>query len=220
MSRSTPAPARLAAVVLGLCLAATSAACGQDAEDVAEDVEGRPWLVTVYYTAVESFHDGQRVDVTGCPALGCERRDEPLGSYPRTFADAVRDEGTGRITSGDHAGRYLNWSYDIGYWLDTAPRDASGGALEPFRSAAADGVPLGTGLRLLDCGRLDSDEAAPADVCEPLTAADWEIRDQFTPGLGGESHIDLYIGEEDTPDFTRTGRLYVTLRDARFVVRR
>ncbi len=38
--------------------------------------------------------------LTGCPELDCEHGDDPLGRYPRDFVGAVRDEGTGRITSG------------------------------------------------------------------------------------------------------------------------
>ena len=42
-------------------------------------------------------------------------------------------------------------------------------------------------------------------------AANWTITDEFTPGLGGSRHVDLYIGEETGPGFT--GRLSATLRD-------
>jgi hypothetical protein len=167
-------------------------------------VEGKPWLVTVYYTAVESLHRGPLHEVTGCLTTECENGDDPLGQYPRSFVDAVKEEGSGRITSGGHAGKYLNWSYNIGYWLDTAPRNAHGGVLEPFRSAAADGVPDGTRLRLVDCGEHDSGDDVSSDVCGALRAGQWQIQDRFTPGFGGPQHIDLYIGEEDGPDFTTT----------------
>jgi hypothetical protein len=216
MTRTRLLPARLALVALSA--GAGLVACGgPSAEEV---VEGRPWQVTVYYTAVESFHDGPLVEVTGCRSRGCAARDEPLGRYPRGFADTVREEGTGRITSGEHAGRYLNWSYDIEYWLDDAPRNAHGGALEPFRSAAADGVPDGTGLRLVGCGTQDDGRPTPDEVCRTLGAGRWRIEDRFTPGLGGDAHIDLYIGEEDVPDFTTAGTTYVSMRDVRFVVER
>ncbi|HEY0639020.1 MAG TPA: hypothetical protein VGD67_15325 [Pseudonocardiaceae bacterium] len=215
MTRS-PLPVHLAAVAL--CAGSSLTACGQPPP--AELVEDRRWLVTVYYTAVESFHDGPLGEVKGCRTRGCATRDETLGSYPRGFADAVREEGTGRITSGEHAGRYLNWSYDIEYWLDDAPRDAHGGVLEPFRSAAADGIPDGTRLRLVDCGTDESGRAVPAGACRTLTAGRWQIRDRFTPGRGGDSHIDLYIGEEDVPDFTTDGETYVSLHDAAFAVER
>ncbi|WP_197717036.1 RlpA-like double-psi beta-barrel domain-containing protein [Glycomyces terrestris] len=171
------------------------------------------WEVTVYYTAVESFHDGAPVAVTGCPTIECEGGDDPLGSYPEDFVQAVEDEGTGRITSGEHAGDYLNWSYDTGYWLDTEPRNSHGDPLRPFVSAAADPdvLPEGTRLRIADCG--DAEDVT-AEVCEELQAADWIIEDEFTPGLGGEHHIDVYLGEEDQADFTETD-WYTTLVNAR-----
>jgi len=208
-------------VVLGACAGLGMVSCG--GPSTKEIVEGRPWLVTVYYTAVESLHHDEAVEVTGCLGGDCENGDDPLGRYPRGFAEAVEEEGSGRITSGAHAGKYLNWSYDIGYWLDTAPRNAHGGALEPFRSAAADGVPDGTRLRLVDCGEFGSGEFDPGDdvppaVCSALQAGQWQIQDRFTPGLGGPQHIDLYIGEESGSDFTSTGALYVSLHNVAFTL--
>jgi hypothetical protein len=202
--------------VLLLGIAFGVPACGGPSTE--EIVERKPLLVTVYYTAVESFHRGPPVEVTGCAARECANGDDSLGQYPHGFAEAVREEGAGRITSGTHAGKYLNWSYDIGYWLDSAPRNAHGGALEPFRSAAADGVPDGTRLRLVDCGRLDSGSPVPFEVCETLRNGNWAIQDRFTPGFGGPQHIDLYIGEESELDFTTAGALYVSLHDAGFTV--
>ena len=171
------------------------------------------WLVTVYYTAVESFHHDDPIPVTGCSSLHCQHGQHHLGRYPASFVAAVHDEGTGRITSGAHAGQYLNWSAGIGYWLDTTPRDAHGRSLLPFRSAAADNLAEGTPVRLIDCGRPDPAESANQQVCQRLRNGQWQIRDQFTPGLGGNRHIDLYIGEEDQPHFTDSA-LYTTLHDA------
>jgi hypothetical protein len=78
-----------------------------------------------------------------------------IGSYPADFVKFVKDEGTGRITSGGHAGKYLNWSYDVGYWLDFAPRDAYGNSLVPYVSTAADTDVLRAGdqFTLVDCGK-------------------------------------------------------------------
>lgn len=199
-----------------LALAAVSCLACTDRPSPGDTAEPQSWLVTVYYTAVESFHQGAGVDIVGCTVQECANGNGFLGRYPQSFVTAVRDEGTGRITSGPSAGMYLNWSHDVGYWLDTAPRDAHGRPLVPFRSAAADGVPDGTRLGLVDCGVLDSGSPVPGDVCQALRAGEWEIRDRFTPGLGGADHIDLYIGEESGPDFTRLGSLYVTLHGAAF----
>lgn len=168
------------------------------------------WLVTVYYTAVESFHDrSDLTDVAGCLTIDCTQGSDPLGSYPRTFATAVKDEGTGRITEGENAGRYLNWASSEGYWLDDGPRDAQGRSLEPFRSAAADG----TLIRLVDCGRGYDYGPPPERPCTTLRGAQWEIRDQFTPGFGGDRHIDLYLGEEDRTGFTES-EMFTSFRDA------
>lgn len=170
----------------------------------------RGWEVTVYYTAVQSFHHGPPARVTGCPTIDCVNGDDDLGTYPSDFVAAVHDEGTGLITDGDSAGRYLNWSSDTGYWLDSAPRDTLGRPLLPFRSAAADGLADGTPVRLLRCGRQDDRSAVPVDVCTALSRPQWQIRDAFTPGLGGDHHIDLYLGRETGPDFT-DGPMYITL---------
>ena len=191
----------------------TSGCAGPSATEL---VDKRPWHVTVYYTAVESFHHDTAVPVTGCRDQPCVNADQPLGQYPQEFVTTVRDEGSGRITNGPNAGKYLNWSSDIGFWHDTAPRDAQGRPLQPFRSAAADGLPDGTKLRLVDCGQMESGETVPDDVCTALRAGQWEISDRFTPGLGGPQHIDLYIGEETEDDFTVSGALYVSLNHASF----
>ncbi|UMP06819.1 hypothetical protein [Amycolatopsis sp. EV170708-02-1] len=177
------------------------------------------WLITVYYTAVESYHAGPSAEVFGCPDSGCAWGKQSLGRYPAGFADAVRDEGTGRITAGSQAGRYLNWSYDIGYWLANAPLDSRGEPLEPFVSAAADRdvLTLGSRFSVVACGTTESGETPPRAVCAKIGAAGWQIRDEFTPGLGGPRHIDLYIGEESGPEF-RSDVWYISLRDASIVI--
>lgn len=166
------------------------------------------WTVTVYYTAVASFHDGATQRVTGCPGYECDGGSDDLGSFPASFVRAVHDEGTGRISPG----RYLNWSVGVGYWLDTAPRDSAGGTLEPWRSAAADPDVLAAGTRftITSCG--PADDVDP-QVCDRLRGADWTVRDEFTPGLGGTRHIDVYIGEETGPGFTES-KWYTTLTGA------
>lgn len=171
------------------------------------------WLVTIYYTAVESFHHGDPVDVTGCPVLDCNSGSAPLGTYPSSFVAAVREEGTGRITAGPHSGEYLNWSAGVGYWLDVAPRDAYGDPLLPFTTAAAEAIPAGTDIRVRDCGT----GRVGGQVCGRLQGGDWRVHDLFTPGLGGDRHIDLYIGEQDRPAFTDSP-MYATLRHATVAV--
>ncbi|EME58603.1 hypothetical protein [Amycolatopsis decaplanina] len=179
----------------------------------------RGWLITVYYTAVETFHAGPSTEVFGCPDSDCASGEQSLGRYPLEFVDVVRDEGTGRITAGSHTGRYLNWSYNIGYWLEDAPLDSRGEPLEPFVSAAADSdvLAIGTRFSVVECGTTESGGTPPSVVCAKIGAAKWQIRDEFTPGLGGSRHIDLYIGEESGPEF-RSDVWYTSLRDASIVV--
>ena len=172
---------------------------------------GRGWKITVYYTAVQAFHHGEPEAVTGCRGLDCAHGDDDLGEYPADFVAAVRDEGTGRTADG----RYLNWSYDIGYWLDTVARDTAGGSLRPFVSAAADpgALPRGATFRIARCGHAADGAAPPAAVCAALRRAHWTVTDEFTPGLGGGKHVDLYIGEETGPGFTDSV-WYLTLTGA------
>ncbi|MEV6597804.1 hypothetical protein AB0M36_13145 [Actinoplanes sp. NPDC051346] len=169
------------------------------------------WEVTVYYTAVENYHSGEPETVTGCPGLDCADGDEDLGAYKSDFVEAVQEEGTGRTAGGE----YLNWSHDIGYWLDTQPRDTAGRALRPFVSAAADPQVLarGTRFRITGCGHQDDGSRATEAVCAALRDARWTVTDEFTPGLGGDKHIDAYIGEQTGPDFTDSP-WYLTLYDA------
>jgi hypothetical protein len=164
--------------------------------------------VTVYYTAVAEYHGGGTERVRGCPQFECDGGDTDLGEYPATFVRAVHDEGTGRIA----AGRYLNWSVDVGYWLDTAARDSAGGVLEPWQTAAADADVLTAGQRftITSCG--SGDDVTP-EVCTRMRAARWTVRDEFTPGLGGDRHVDVYIGEETGPGFTGSP-WYTTLTGA------
>ncbi|WIM93419.1 hypothetical protein ACTOB_005396 [Actinoplanes oblitus] len=173
------------------------------------------WEITVYYTAVERFHTGEPTEVVGCPELECAHGNTRLGAFPADFVQAVKDEGTGRTT----AGQYLNWSYDVGFWLDSAPRDTDGDRLTPFVSAAADPnvLPPGTRFGISACGRQDDGSAPPAAICAALRAAAWEITDEFTPGLGGSHHIDAYIGPETGPGFTDSP-WYLTLTGAQLTI--
>ncbi|NMO54806.1 hypothetical protein HH310_26925 [Actinoplanes sp. TBRC 11911] len=170
------------------------------------------WELAVIYTAVARFHTDKKVSVTGCTKLQCSEGTDSLGRYPGSFVKAVKEQGSGRLTDG----RYLNWSYDVGYWLDTAPRNASGGTLVPYVSAAADPsvLPQGTAFTVTGCGHLSNKKSPPpAAMCDRLSAASWEVSDEFTPGSGGDHHVDLYIGEETQKNFTNT-QWYNTLSGA------
>jgi hypothetical protein len=172
---------------------------------------GGAWEVTVYYTAVEKYHHGKATGVTGCPKLDCQNGHADLGRYPKDFVRAVKDEGTGRTS----AGKYLNWSYDTGFWLDSSTRDSYGNPLEPFVSAAADPDVLARGTRftIAGCGKADDGSTPSATVCAALRSAHWQVTDEFTPGLGGKKHLDAYIGPETGPGFTDSD-WYITLEKA------
>ena len=195
---------------------AAATAAGGDTSASSEAGVSSGYEITVYYTAVESYHGGGTVNVRGCPTQDCEGGNDDLGTYPESFVQAVEDEGAGRITSGPHAGKYLNWSDGVGYWLDNVPANSYGAGLSPFRTAAADGGVLARGTRFQLVAPLIQDEGGPLDEASAnrLLSATWEIQDEFTPGLGGAHHIDLYIGEEDRANFTETNPLYTTLVNA------
>ncbi|GAA0603506.1 hypothetical protein GCM10010174_19860 [Kutzneria viridogrisea] len=188
-------PPRVHPVLAAALLAAGCAATG---------TESTGWTVTVYYTAVAELHHGPPQLVRGCPVLDCAHGSAELGSFPADFVAAVRSEGAGRIA----VGKYLNWSSDTGFWLDTAARDTAGRPLRPWRSAAADDLAPGTRVRLTGCG-----QGAEQAVCDRLSAGEWTISDAFTPGLGGAKHVDLYVGEESGPDFTNDP-MFTTLHGA------
>jgi hypothetical protein len=173
------------------------------------------WTFTTYYTAVQSFHSSAPKPVRGCMQRECDHGNELLGSFPRDFVQAVEDEGTGRITDGPHRGKYLNWSYDTGFWLDSDPVDTDGRRLLPYVTAAADseGLPKRARFQIVRCGREQEDGSAiDVHVCARLKASTWVVLDAFTPGLGGRRHIDLYIGEEDRVRFPDTSSSSITTR--------
>ena len=190
----------------------TSTGTGSGTPATGGTMSSESYLITVYYTAVESFHTDAVQSVSGCLIRDCAFGNSLIGNYPASFVNATKTEGTGRITSGANAGKYLNWSVDVGYWLDTIPSDGYGTALVPFRTAAADAIalPKGTQFRLVGPLMLEDGSALDAGSANNFLAATWLINDQFTPGLGGALHLDVYIGEEDRVNFTNSA-MYTTL---------
>jgi hypothetical protein len=180
------------------------------------------WRLVTRYTAVESFHTGAPQAITGCPPGNdeCTNGTTPLGSYPGDFLDAVRHEGTGRITSGRCNRQYLTWDSDSGYAVDSALRDAANQPLRAFASATADAtIALGSGFRIQDCGadRTTGRRTDPG-ACARLEAANWVVGD----GNGqpdGSRELDLYIGEEDRPGFDTASPLVIDTVAARTTLR-
>jgi len=169
------------------------------------------WTLAVSYTPVESFHHGPVVRVAGCLRVTCDSRGD-LGGYPADFVAAVQAEGSGRITSGVHAGAFLGWAAGVGYWLDTAPRDSRGKPLTAFTSAGS-GTPLlslRTRLRILACGA-DESGAANDMVCARLRAATWVVAE--VRGPSPTRSVTLYVGAESGPGFA-DGRWNTTFSHA------
>ena len=162
------------------------------------------WRITVYYTAVMAFYSGSPQTVYGCSDLVCSKKNAYLGIFPSDFVNVVKTEGTGKIANGS----FLNWSIDVGYWMDSAPRDAQGNALVAYQSAAADpSITYGKTFRVLSCGA-DTETKTPTDaaVCSTYQAPKWLVSDRFTAGAVGK-HVDLYIGEQDSVNFTAKAQI-------------
>ena len=212
-----PAPATTAPAAAPSAAASTPAPAATGAQP-----QPAGWSLTVTYTAVESFHHGAPEAVTGCDlnADECNNGTTPLGTYPTDFVDAVRAEGYGRITSGKNAGRYLAWDPQGGFSLETSAADASGSALKPFVSAAADdSIPIGTHFTLQGCG-VDATTHQPPDAagCARLTGASWVVGDNTTQPWGSHA-LQLYVGEENQPDFTSTVAYVISTVNARTTLR-
>jgi hypothetical protein len=182
------------------------------------------WKLVAYYTAVESFHHGPMQKVTGCPLNGpdtCSNGTADLGSYPADFIDRVRVEGTGRIdVNKAHRGQYLAYDAQDGFSLDTAATDVAGNPLKAFVSAAADdAVPMGTHFKVLDCGtdRTSGRPPAAAD-CARLSSPDWVVVDSSGQPAGSRE-LDLYVGEENQPDFENTVPYVMATVNARTTLR-
>ncbi|WP_436530909.1 hypothetical protein [Actinoplanes sp. HUAS TT8] len=211
----SPPPSPTIQASVGKSVGSTAAATTATATATPTGSPSTGWEITVYYTAVEDFHNGADTEVTGCAKLDCKNGTDDLGAYPADFVDAVKDEGTGRTSSG----QYLNWSYDVGFWLDTEPRSSDGDRLTPFVSAAADPdvLPQGTRFTISGCGIQDDGSSPQEAVCAALRDGTWQITDEFTPGLGGSHHIDAYIGPETSEDFTNSD-WYITLTNAQIKI--
>ena len=182
---------------------------------------------TVYYTPVESYYT--RNDLTTVRAWPDLRTVGPkvrMGPLPAAFVRHTKGEGTGKITSGKYAGKFLNWSYEglgpnanqQGFWIDTCPRNAYGGCLKKRVTSAAVrslGIKRGTQFKLVTCG---SEEGNPA--CTYFKRGNWVVKDRFTTGIASDRQrqIDLYYGLQDFKGFRQSDH-WITMRGARINVR-
>ena len=169
---------------------------------MAQVIESGDWEISTYFTAVEKFYAGSPETLRGCPQIDCVDGTDVLGRFPSDFIAAVKEEGSGRIAHPVGTANFLNWSIDVGYWLDDAPRDAQGSILEPYTSVAADpDIAYVTSVEIKACGA-DAITTDDLDLgaCELVRSKTWIVRDRFTGGEVGK-HLDLYVGEQDRVDF-------------------
>lgn len=152
------------------------------------------WSVHLIYTAVEKYYRGTRERVTGCPTSTCTASRVSLGSFPVTFVSAVRAEGSGLISTGRHAGHYLDYDATVGYWLDTAARGYGSPPMKGFATARSTSplLPIGTQLRISVCGPSSRHDAIR--VCGKLRSARWQVVTEGAPSPARD--IWLYIGRE------------------------
>ncbi|NCA82013.1 MAG: hypothetical protein EOM72_04635 [Opitutae bacterium] len=202
MASSLNLPRGALATAAAACLIAL-AGCGGDDEASGAGTLMPGFRLTVYYTPVESFHGGAPQTIQGCTSIGCESGIQTLGAFPAGFLSEVQLQGSGRITSGAHAGQYLHGSFGGGFWIGPSPFDAYGSPLRAFETAAADDAVLPRGTRFKLVAPLTESGGAPlpAAVANRLLSATWDVQDHFEAGYGGARHLDLYVGEQEQPHF-------------------
>jgi len=157
----------------------------------------RNWTLHLIYTAVEKYYGGVRIRVSGCPASVCTAKRVSLGTFPATFVDAVKASGSGVISTGRHANKYLDWDASVGFWLDSAARGYGAPAMKSFASARSTSplLPLGTPLRISVCG--PSAHRNAIGICTRLRTARWNVVTTGQPSAARD--IWLYAGRETGP---------------------
>ncbi|HKF74548.1 MAG TPA: hypothetical protein VKF59_00260 [Candidatus Dormibacteraeota bacterium] len=149
------------------------------------------WRLTVYYTPVESYHGPPQQSISDCAG-------RPLGQHARDFLDKVQIEGFGRVVTAVQGNSYVGWDFDHHCWfLARTPVGADDRPLRAWASTAAPStMAFGTAVHVLGCG-----SGVDATVCPHVEAAAWTVDDRCSDDCSDRQHLDLYIGEEDQPDF-------------------
>jgi hypothetical protein len=141
------------------------------------------FFCTIYYTPKQSGFTAERgFDVTPVRARGLRGRE-----YPRSFLQAVKKEGFGRLDTPVDGHSYIR--YDAGrFHFAKAPLGSRGNVLIPRRSCAIS--PRNRYLRQRMKLSIQSEA-----VSECTGSTEWEVAD-----VGGVVHplqIDLYWGEDE-----------------------
>ena len=161
------------------------------------------WHLTVYYTPVESYHGPPLKPIADCSGLA-------IGKHSLDFLDRVQVEGFGRFVTPIDGSRYLGWDFDHRCWF--LARRPVGVGDRPLRewvsAAAASSFATGTGVRVMSCGSNVNEI-----VCARVRGAAWVVEDHCG-GCGDPKHLDLYVGEEDRPDFEDLSPSYFDTRGA------
>ena len=153
-------------------------------EKTPEGTVYRVFYCTVYYTPKESgFIADRGFDVTPATAPGLKKR-----SYPRSFLQAVKREGFGRMVEPVDGLSYLQYVGNGRYQFAEVPLGRRGNVLVPRKSCAIS--------RRNPHLRQDKEISIECAEVEAVTgSADWLIED-----TGGGVHplqIDLYWGEDE-----------------------
>lgn len=221
------AGAGLVALLAALLLLAASLEIGAGRGATGETLSNIE--VTVYYSPVESYYARDNLTyIKAWPDYSVTGAKVTEGPYPAAFVRHTKNEGTGKITSGQHRGKFLNYSFEglgpnedqAGFWIDTCPRDAYGGCLKAGVTAAVStnlaknfGMKRGVPVQLADCGS----EAGNAEGCAYYKGGSWVVNDQFTTGIASDRQLDLYYGLQDRPGFKKSV-YWLTMQEARIQV--
>jgi hypothetical protein len=149
------------------------------------------WHLTVYYTPVESYHGPPSRQISDCAG-------KSLGQHSAEFLDRIGTEGFGRVAIPIQGEGYLGWDFDRRCWfMASTPVGAEDRPLRPWASTAAPAtISVGTRIRVQSCGA-DVDDS----VCARVRSATWTVDDRCSGDCEDPHHVDLYIGEEDRPNF-------------------
>jgi hypothetical protein len=166
------------------------------------------WHLTVYYTPVESYHGPPLSSIADCSGRS-------LGRHSSEFLNHVQTEGFGRLTIPLQKASYLGWDFDRHCWfLASTPVGSDDRPLRAWVSMAAPStVSLGTSVRIDGCG-----SGADAGVCARLRGAAWVVADRFSADPNDPQHLDLYVGEEDQPDFEDESPNYFDVHQATVIL--